>query len=148
MGIEDLGTFITEKLPHIKKYVKFVTYHKKRLAVDSDNWIYKYMSVAHANIVDATPIDQMLDHHVVGPVVNIAEVQQRWFGLMVDALCLWLDAGITPVFVFDGPTRPEKKATTSEREQRREKDLAKFEAIKKEYLGFAFFCVLIASSLN
>ena len=135
MTIKGLGEFIDEKLPNAKKYIDFKRFYRKRVAIDADNWIYKYYSVAHATIVDTTPIDNMLDLRTVGPVVDPNAVQQKWLALMLDAISLWLDNQTTPIFVFDGPTRPEKVETTSTRQQQRDKDTLKFENIKTEYLS-------------
>ena len=135
MTIEGLGSIIDDKIPNAKKYLNFNMFNRKRVAIDADNWIYKYFSVAHASVADATPIEQMLDIRTSGPIVDPNAVQQKWLTLMLDAICLWLSNQTTPVFVFDGPTHTEKLETTSGRQQQRDKDLVKFETIKREYLS-------------
>lgn len=109
MGVEGLSQWV-EKAQLVRKFTSD-RYRGKRVAVDTSAVGYKLMARAHAAAVTQTGIDE-----------------PKRFRLWLEKFCVFIgemySAGITPVFINDGPPPPEKSATLAERHKTKTKKTA------------------------
>ncbi len=102
MGI-DLGDVVVRRERHMADY------NGQRLAVDAWNILYQFM--ASIRQADGTPL---LDAQ--------GRITSHLQGLLARTTA-WIEAGIKPVFVFDGQPHPLKSRTLALRAARKETTL-------------------------
>ena len=112
-----MGVQIAEIIP--SKEIELVDLSGKKIALDAFNIIYSFLSI----IRDRMTGEPLKDHH--------GNVTSHLSGLLYRTLNL-LEAGIFPVYVFDGKYPEFKKKTIEEREKVREEARKKWEeAVRK-----------------
>ncbi len=112
-----MGVPIAEIIP--SKEIELAELAGKKIAIDAFNIIYQFLSI----IRDRMTGEPLKDHH--------GNVTSHLSGLLYRTLNL-LEAGIIPVFVFDGQYPEFKKKTIEEREKVREEARKKWEeAVRK-----------------
>jgi len=100
MGILRLNPFLKKICPDAYMDVPYSFFRGKRLAVDSDNVLHKFMSRSHKEIVNITDVSiEDIDRD---------KVIQRWIKHTRNFVNSWLNYGVTLIFVFDGAYIDEK----------------------------------------
>lgn len=107
MGI-DLGDIV------VRRPAAMTDYAGKRVAFDAWNVLYQFLSSIRAP--DGTPLkdaEGRITSHLAGALYRTANL---------------VEAGIKPIFVFDGPPHPLKMETLADRARRKEKAQKELEA--------------------
>lgn len=112
MTITDLNSLLRDKCPSVFITRRLSDFYGKRIAIDTNNWMFKFMSVAHKQIVNSTDI--AVEEPDRGAIVKL------WLSKCLDAICTLVAYGITPVFVFDGQHPDKKTQTKLERREKKE----------------------------
>ncbi len=113
MGIDNLGTLLRDKCPSAFIQHPITSFTGKRIAIDANNWMFKFMAISHRKVIDTTD--------VTTTEPDRAMVLKLWMTASFDSVCTWLAYGVTPVFVFDGEHPVYKKKTQQERRDKKEK---------------------------
>ena len=124
MTIKSLYDLLKTKCPQIFRLMPISIFRGKKIAIDSQLFIFSAMSNAHRRAVNET------DVAILEP--NRGTVLKYWLTGALDFICCLLSYGITPIFVFDGKSLPEKEETRAERRKQREKDYNELNRIKDE----------------
>ncbi len=112
-----MGVQISNILP--KREIELEELANKRIAVDSFNTIFQFLSI----IRDRDTGQPLRD--------SKGSITSHLSGLFYRTL-KWLEVGIKPIFVFDGEYPKFKRNTVREREEKREESLKKWtEAVKE-----------------
>lgn len=123
MGIKNLSTYLHKNHPEIYKKSFINSFAGKRVAIDGHNWVYVTMSQAQKKILGGiNPMEQEL---------NRSEYLHLALSMGIDFILMWLQSGVTPVFVFDGEHPKEKDDTRKERRERKAKLLDEIDELKK-----------------
>lgn len=120
MGIKDLHKFISEKFSEVPEAVPVSSFKGYRIAVDVYGLGYILMASIRSRYI--------WSRDVIANPLDMSEMELPWLKAYFDYFLPWLKAGITPVFVFDGPHKAIKS-------QKMEKDRAEKEAKKAELEG-------------
>ncbi|HKZ39867.1 MAG TPA: flap endonuclease-1, partial [Candidatus Hodarchaeales archaeon] len=107
-----MGVAISKLVP--KKEIEFSDLKGKRIAIDAFNTIFQFLSIIRDRITG----EPLKDHK--------GRVTSHLSGLLYRTTNM-LEAGIRPVYVFDGKYPEFKKKTIAEREQVREEARKKWE---------------------
>ena len=102
----------------------------KRLAIDGNNWFHIYMATAHKNVVYSSDLrdpNVSVDHQVV---------VKHWIKEIVKLMGKFLEIGITPLFIIDGPGRKLKWETQESRRETKKKTEEKIEAVLEKMKAF------------
>lgn len=128
MGIKDVNSFLKkQEIPcFISSPVTCLSGY--RIAIDTYNWIYTYMSSAY-NRYFSQPDFLMEDE------VNEREVFKYLLTDLRDFIIICADKNITPVFVWDGQHPEEKSQTKIKRREERIKRATEAEELKQQLLS-------------
>jgi 5'-3' exonuclease len=124
MGVSDLNPFLREKCPRVFIRRRLSSFSGKRVAIDANNWMFRMMAVAHKRIVDTT--DVLNDDPDRDATIKL------WFSLMMDDILVFLNHGITPVFVFDGAYPEQKNRTKAERRKTKDDVRTRLATLKEQ----------------
>lgn len=125
MGIKNLSAYLHKQFPQIYKKVPLASFYGKRIAIDAHNWVYTIMAQAQKRMVNAIdPLKEEMNH---------TERVQLAMSYGMEFLCLWLEHGVIPVFVFDGDHPVEKEQTKKERYEKKAKVVNEIDEMKKQY---------------
>lgn len=113
MGIKGLNAFLRAKCPGAFVELPNSYFRNKRIAVDSNNVLFKLMSRAHKEIVNKT------DVAVKEP--DREEITRKWIYHVKNFVLDLLRVGATPIFVFDGEYIIEKSKTQQKRRDDKQK---------------------------
>lgn len=127
MGIKGLNNFLRTKCPNCFVELPKSYFKGKRIAIDSNNVLYRYMSRAHKEIVNKT------DVAVRDP--DRDEIIKRWIYHVKNFVIEMLNMGATPIFVFDGEYIPQKSATQKKRREDRQKMVNEAEEYKAKIMA-------------
>uniref|UniRef100_A0A7N0VID6 Flap endonuclease 1 n=1 Tax=Kalanchoe fedtschenkoi TaxID=63787 RepID=A0A7N0VID6_KALFE len=106
MGIKGLTKLLADKAPNSMKQQKFESYDGRQIAIDASLSIYQFLIVVGRNGTDT--------------LTNEAgEVTSHLFGMFGRTIRL-MEAGIKPVYVFDGPPPDLKRKEIAKRYSKRE----------------------------
>lgn len=124
MGIQNFNPFVRSLWPHAFEKVNMKIYRGQRIAIDTDNLLYRYLDTALKMTVNSTAnIVEELDYNMV-------------FSNLVDLILNFVvnitSHGILPVFVFDGKKPILKANTQKKRRDDRNKILDRIEELSKE----------------
>jgi flap endonuclease-1 len=119
MGIKNFSTLLKEKSPSAFIKLNINDLYGKRIAIDLNNIMYRYFSTHLKEEIYQTDLIQR--------DVDREKVVNKWVMALVDFGLLWLEHGITPVFILDGNTRKEKEETKQKRinEKKKARDTGK-----------------------
>jgi flap endonuclease-1 len=119
MGIKNFSTLLKEKSSSAFIKLNINEFYGKRIAIDLNNIMYRYFSTHLKEEIYQTDLIQR--------DIDREKVVHKWVMALVDFGLLWLEHGITPVFVLDGNTRKEKEETKQKRmnEKRKARDAGK-----------------------
>lgn len=126
MGIKGFNPFLKEKSPSSFINLPYRWFKGKRVAWDCDNIFRKLMARAHKNIVNKT--DVCVDEP------DREEIYQLWLKYCRDEIFMWLQFGITPLFIFDGAYIDEKSETQKKRRKEKEKRIREAEELKQKII--------------
>jgi flap endonuclease-1 len=119
MGIKNFSTLLKEKASSafIKKDIN--DFYGKRIAIDLNNIMYRYFS--------SYLKEEIYQTDLIHSDVNREKVVAKWIHSIIDFGLLWLEHGVTPIFVLDGNTREEKEDTKQRRinEKKKARDSGK-----------------------
>ena len=114
MGIKGLNPFLKKHCSEIFLEIPISYFSGKRIAIDGENLVRRFMCTAHKQIVNQTDVtSENLDRN---------KIHRLWISRWKRFLTSFLSNGITPIIIFDGNHPIEKKDTQKERwEKRKEK---------------------------
>lgn len=117
MGIKNFSTLLKEKASSAFIKIDINDLYGKRIAIDLNNLMYRYFSSYLKEEIYQTDLIQN--------DVNREKVAIKWINGIIDFGLLWLEHGVTPIFVLDGDTRKEKEDTKQKRinEKKKARDL-------------------------
>ena len=107
MGIKGLFPYLTEAAPKAHNTSELKRYTGRRLAVDASGWMYQFLSIVRTGAAAENPQNSQ------GAATSHLQ------GFVYRALKL-LEAGVHPVFVFDGKPPDMKLAVNRARRKTRE----------------------------
>lgn len=101
------------------------------IAIDASLWLFKNFSTCSKNeIYSMTDFFEEVDSKIVLKEVDICSIRCRVCENLLSFIKTFLDFNTTPVFVWDGKSRPEKKDTQNKRQERQKKKDKLDEAIE------------------
>lgn len=117
MGIKNFSTLLKEKASSAFIKIDINEFYGKRIAIDLNNIMYRYFS--------SYLKEEIYQTDLIHNDVDRNKVVSKWIHGIIDFGLLWLEHGITPIFVLDGDTRKEKEDTKQKRinEKRKARDL-------------------------
>ena len=124
--IKGLNKFLKKECPEAFIDLPNSFFKGKRIAIDSNNVLYRFMSRAHKEIVNKT------DVVVMEP--NRDDIIKRWLYHVKNFLIELIQIGATPIFVFDGVYISEKSKTQEKRRADKQKMIDNAENLKIEIL--------------
>lgn len=124
MGINNLNPFLKPKCPGAYFLMPINVLSGKRVAIDTNLWFYSNKSTAQKVVIS--------DLDVTKEQLNQDFVRKELTDKVIDFVSLWLNFNITPVFIFDGKSRPEKKLTIEDRKDSRESAANKVEFYQEQ----------------
>ncbi len=127
MGIKGLNKFLRKECPEAFVELPNTFFNGKRIAIDSDNLLMKFMCRAHKDIVDRT------DVAIMEP--DREEIIKRWIYHVKNFVLKWLKIGATPIFVFDGKYIKEKSKTQKKRRADKKKMILGAETLKAKIMS-------------
>ncbi|KAH8582438.1 flap endonuclease 1 [Cryptosporidium sp. chipmunk genotype I] len=114
MGIKGLTKFIADNAPKSIQQQAIASLLGKKVAVDASMWIYQFLAAIR-------------EGSQWGNLTNSSGESTSHISGMLSRTIRLLEAGIKPVFVFDGAPPEMKKDELAKRDERREKALAELE---------------------
>lgn len=128
MGIKDFNSFLKKREVPCFITSPSTSLSGYRIAIDTYNWLYTYMSSAY-NRYFSKP-DFVLEDDI-----DDKEVFRYLLTDLRDFIMICTDRNITPVFVWDGEHPEEKSQTKIKRREERIKRAIEAEELKKELLS-------------
>ena len=126
MTIKGLNPFLKRQCPNAFIELPNTYFRGKRIAIDSDNVLHKFMSRSHKEIVDKTDVSIMEPDR--------DEIIKRWIYHTKNFIFELLRVGATPIFVFDGKYIDEKSETQEKRKADKKKLIDEAEAMKMKIM--------------
>ncbi len=126
MGIKGLNTFLKKECPEAFIDIPCSDFKGKRIAIDSDNVLHRFMSRAHKEIVNKT------DVVIMEP--DRDDIIKRWLFHVKTFIIELINLGATPIFVFDGVYISEKSKTQEKRRADKQKMITNAEEMKMKIL--------------
>ncbi|EAZ51576.1 flap endonuclease 1 [Cryptosporidium parvum Iowa II] len=114
MGIKGLTKFLADNAPKSIQQQGIGSLLGKRVAIDASMWIYQFLAAIR-------------EGSQWGNLTNSSGESTSHINGMLSRTTRLLEAGIKPVFVFDGAPPEMKKDELTKRDERREKALAELE---------------------
>lgn len=117
MGIKNFSTLLKEKASSAFVKMDINDFYGKRIAIDLNNIMYRYFS--------SYLKEEIYQTDLIHDDVNREKVVTKWVNGIIDFGLLWIEHGITPIFVLDGDTRKEKEDTKQKRinEKKKSRDI-------------------------
>lgn len=127
MGITSLNKLLKRYCGDAFFPLPITAFKGKRISIDAGFWMYTHMATARKEVIKKT--------NIAAGEPNIIEIRRVWFQHAVDFILGWLGNDVTPVFVFDGKSHPEKSNTKTERHDKRIAARAKIDALYAQLRG-------------
>ncbi len=128
MGIQGLGTYLGKKVaPQYVKEVDIAAEGIKRVAIDGHQWLTSMMKVEWKQFYMSVsnPFEDVTDEQE-------REVMNSCLSSALRYTSNWLEIGITPVWVLDGPAPVEKNGKQVKRRETRARATERFNQLKEE----------------
>lgn len=109
MGINGLSAFLKKEAPRVFRDIPLSHFKNTRVAIDGNNWIHTSAYRAITTVVELTDL-YLRD-------ISRTRIEREMERNVIDFAVSFMRFGITPVFVFDGPS-PVEKAKTREARQK------------------------------
>ena len=113
MTIKGLNQFIKDRVSHAKISIPLTAFDGKRVAIDTHLWMYSRMSACRTEVFSKVNLLEPLEVHRTA-------ILKSWFHMIIDFVIVFLNAGVTPIFVFDG--RPPHEKLTVKKKRNDEKE--------------------------
>lgn len=126
MGIKGLNAFLRKHCPSAFVELPNSFFKGKRIVIDSDNVLFRFMCRAHKEIVNKT------DVVVMDP--DRDQIVRRWIYHVKNFVTDLIKTGATPIFVFDGKYISEKSETQEKRRADKRKTIQNAEDMKLKIL--------------
>jgi len=126
MGIKGLNAFLRKECPDAFIELPNTYFKGKRIAIDSDNVLRRFMSRSHKEIVDKTDVAAMEPDR--------DEIIKKWIYHVKNFVMELLQMGTTPIFVFDGKYIDEKSETQEKRRAEKQKRIDEAETMKMKIM--------------
>ena len=127
MGIEGLNPFLKDNCPHVFFQMTAKELYGKRLVLDAESLLRRFMSAAHKAVVNMT--DVTLNEP------DREEILKLWFTRTREFIISKLKAGITPVVIFDGDYSADKANTQKKRQEAKAKKKEAAAKCKEEIMA-------------
>lgn len=106
MGIKDLRRFLRDKNDAIFKTVHLSNYRYKKIAVDTNLYMYKFYS----------------GHKEDSKEAELGTKSKKWLQRFIELVSCLRENDIHPLFVFDNPQAGKEKTKVRERRQKQKED--------------------------
>lgn len=116
MGIHGLSEYLKKEAPEYVQEVDAVALGVRVVALDAHQWM-----VASTKKAMAEAYDRMQDPWADLSEANVETCLRGWLRQALLTCCFWMDLGMEPVWVFDGPSPVAKQAKKQERADQRAK---------------------------
>ena len=127
MTIKGLWNLLEQKCNHVFETVPMSSFRGLRIAIDAGTWMFPLRMRARGNI--AKRIDIVIHE------VNDDDVDKEWYNIVVYEMQRFLEVGITPIIIFDGPSPPAKTTTKQKRTDDDDKRRAEIKRIRDKFLN-------------
>lgn len=107
MGIDNLNEIITARAPRAMFKLHLRNFARRSIAIDGPMWIYANLAAIRKRHIAKIDVTQGMP--------NILHLTSDLTAQCLQYIARWLQYDITPIFVFDGPPRPEKTAVMKTR---------------------------------
>lgn len=127
MGLKNLGVVFKNKKLALKEYKTegwLSEFSGTRIAIDGPIWMHSYMATSQKQIVQTTDLALETPDH--------AEVLKLWLDRAIEYIKSFLTLDITPIFVFDGTSVPEKDKTKQKRRDVKGNIATEIELLERE----------------
>lgn len=126
MGIQDLKSFLRDKnIDYLVQNYPLSNLEGYRIAIDMNNFL-----IIHASIINKDLVSKLPDP--VNDKVDPSDLLYRVYIKTINYALTLMNNGITPIMVFDGKSRDEKKLEIQKRREAREKRQDKLEKLREE----------------
>lgn len=125
MGIHGLTEYLKKEAPEYVQQVDIRALGIKRVALDGHQW----MTAATKRTV-AEAYDEAPDPWAELTPAAMDACRQRWLRQALQATCSWLDLGVEPLWVFDGPAPAAKAAQKAKRADTRARAAERLEELR------------------
>jgi flap endonuclease-1 len=125
MGIHGLLDYLRKEAPEYVQQVDVRALGVRRVALDGHQW----MTMTTKKTLADAYMDASDPWAELTPVAMEA-CKQAWLRQALQTTCSWLDLGIEPVWVFDGPAPLAKSARKAERAADRSKAVERLEELR------------------
>jgi flap endonuclease-1 len=127
MGIQGLTEYVKKSVPNYIASVNVQAAGIKTIALDGNQW----MSLTTKRLLSEA-YDRLSDPWGDLPPDVLTQLEAVWCREAFLTTCHWLDHGITPVWVIDGPAPDAKKAVQQARQAARQRAADRLAALKKD----------------
>lgn len=127
MGIHGLTDYLKKEAPEYVQQVDIRALGIRRVALDGHQWMTAATKKTVAEAYDEAP-DPWAD--LAPAAMDVC--RQRWLRQALQATCSWLDLGVEPLWVFDGPAPAAKSAQKAKRADTRARAAERLEALRTE----------------
>lgn len=123
MGIKDLNKVLTENCPNARREVRLSAFRGYGIAIDAGTLSFSNYHTAMKTVVNKTDVCTMQ--------INLNEVRRIFLIQMRLSIESFINAGIIPIYVTDGPNAPpEKEQARSKRRKQREDLLTRIDDLE------------------
>lgn len=121
MGIDGINSYLKKRGVEFTSQFPITAFSGKRVAKDALSWFYTNLAISHKEAVlnSKDPLE-----------IDLEAIQQKLIIAFLNFNLTWLQAGVTPVWIWDGPSPDEKKVTRAERRSTREKQQDKIAILR------------------
>lgn len=123
MGIKDLRTFLKSKEVKCFHSVPLTLFSEKRIGIDSLNWVFCYIGSCVKSIITYRK-------DILQPIEQ-DEIYEKLLKEFINFNNKLLDYNITPVWIWDGVSKDNKKETKEARQEARKKITDKKDTIRE-----------------
>src|SRR5579863_7431155 len=107
MGIKNLKKFLKDKCPAAITTILMTAFKGHKVAIDTSGWLYANIAVLTSKEIKLTDVA----HHEIDFTAISKELKYN----LLNFTEMWLNHGVTPVYVYDGESPPEKAETRLQR---------------------------------
>jgi len=125
MGIHGLTEYLRKEAPEYVQQVDVRALGVRRVALDGHQWM-----TAHTKKVIAEAYMDAPDPWAELTPATMDACRQAWLRQAVQVTCSWLDLGMEPVWVFDGPAPVAKTKRKAERADARARAAERLEELR------------------
>lgn len=140
MGIQDLNPFLEEKCPNYLINVPLSSFYGKRVSIDASNLIYERLHGASKQVLYNT--DLLINDPDRKEIIKIL-IKYIW--IFIRRLII---AGVTPVFIFDGKSPPEKEETRRHRKEDKVKTADEIKNIRETLSSYTNESIVFSDNYN